>query len=91
MEKRTCDNCRYYVYRYIKKNARFLKVNGKCSHSELKDALEKKKHPWRGDGECDRWEPVEIVKAERKKAILETLRDMEKHLEEIAFILKDDE
>ena len=90
MEKKTCDNCRYYVYRYIKKNACFLRVNGCCTHSELKDTLAKKKYSWRGDGECDRWESVEIVKAERKKTILETLRDMEKHLSEIAFILKDD-
>ncbi|MDE7159032.1 MAG: hypothetical protein K2N74_05600 [Clostridiales bacterium] len=91
MEKKTCDNCKYYTQRYIKKLTCFLNVGGHCTNPELRDALAKKKLPWRGDGECDRWESVEIVKAERRKEISETLRDMEKHLKEIALILKDDE
>lgn len=79
---KNCSNCRYYKEHYVKEATWFLKIGGHCTN------LQANSKKWRS--ERDFWEAVEIRNEERRKAIVETLRDMEQHLAEIIVILKDE-
>lgn len=91
-EKRLCTNCRHFIQYYLKnRSGTFSRISGRghCVNGENISAYQSQKHILK-NFPCDFWEPEEIQIAQRRECIAKTLRDMKKHLKEIAFILKDD-
>lgn len=86
MEEKVCKNCKYYLPHYIKKKASLLQIGGQCMYSNVKGKRGRKMEM---HADCKKWESTEQKEAENRKVIQEVLRDMEKHLAEIALILKD--
>ena len=85
MEDKNCRNCRYFLQHYVKHKRYILKVEcGSCKKRHRLKCGELRKN-------CDKWEPIEIQKEERRKSIKETLQNMEKSLEDIKLILQSDE
>ena len=83
-EAKSCRNCRYYLKHYIKKNTKYQPIQfGHCANQN---------NPKRTKSVevCELWENNEIKMEERRKAIDEVLRDIEKHLSEMAMILNED-
>ena len=90
-EEKTCENCRYFIKHYEKYNSDFLYyLNcGHCSNRE-KVKLYKDRKIIKNDKACEFWEPHAIQTEQRKEKIFNTIRKMQKKLDEIALILKDD-
>lgn len=90
MEK-NCENCRFYIQYYRNENGLFKKQFGcgQCGNTDLDfktlKMLSRKKEL------CNFWEPIEIKKVKRKSTIIKIITDMEKHLNDIKQILKEDE
>lgn len=85
MCQRSCNNCRYYSQHYSKQGTKFRTVN--CGHCLYKSVRNYKSRPL---VLCEHWEDIAVKKEERKESIIETLRYMAEHINEIAVILKDD-
>lgn len=85
-----CKSCKYFLQHYIKKNSSFREVCcGHCVNSQLNDSRVRNKYALREN--CEFWEAVEEKKDGRMQSIKEVLAHMQKHLSEIASILKDEE
>ena len=88
--EKSCENCRYFLQHFTSGNTCYFAVN--CGHCKNRTNRENKKMkeitPY---STCELWEDIQIRKAERKKAIKETLETMAEKLNEIAMILKEDE
>lgn len=90
-QKNSCDKCGYFEKHYISYRGHYNEVKG-CGHC-LNRALSmnestkifKRKLP------CAFWEPIEIQKEQKRKAIKTSLEEMAKRLDEIYQILKNDE
>lgn len=90
-EQKTCKNCRFFLQHYVNGKTScsyFMPVN--CGHCICRDLTKKERNRVSKVTDCRCWEPVEILKAERIQTIEAVLRSMEKHLKQIAFILKED-
>lgn len=84
-----CKTCKFFLQHYIKKNTTFWSINcGHCVNRQLNGPRVKNKYALHQN--CEFWESGEGNKAERLENIKEVLRDIKKHLNEIAIILKDD-
>ncbi len=89
-EKKDCKNCGYYVQHYVKQNQYLFMVEcGHCVNRALFKKFPKEFGKIREN--CIYWEPQNTKKEKRRKNIQETLRDMEKSLEDIKIILQSDE
>ncbi|MDE7158231.1 MAG: hypothetical protein K2N74_01515, partial [Clostridiales bacterium] len=71
MENKNCENCKYFVVHYIKKKTLLRPIGGQCIYSDVKG---KRGRKMRMHDNCEKWECAE-QSTERKKPILETLRD----------------
>lgn len=88
-EEKNCKNCGNYLPHFVKRGTHLAEVNGHC----VSDKLNKKyaRDSWKLRENCAAWIPQKNKKAERRKTIKETLRNMEKSLEDIKIILQSDE
>lgn len=91
MEKeKNCKNCKYFVQYYIK-HKRYL-IKAECGHCINARFLNKRPKEYKELREqCYYWESQIIKQEERKESIRQTLREMEKSLEDITLILLSDE
>ena len=88
-EYEQCESCRYFLQHYIKKNTSFQRTRcGHCVNRQLNGSRVRKKYELHKN--CEYWESNERQKEERREHIKEVLKDIEKHLNEIAIILKND-
>ena len=87
MEK-TCDTCKYYREHFVKKGTRLYPVGGHCVNFNLTAHKRKAYNP---NNDCKFWEKGANQKEGRRQAIKNVLRKMQKTLEQIAIILKDDD
>ena len=87
MEK-TCDSCKYYREHFVKKDTRLYPVGGHCINSNL---TAHKRTAYNPNKDCNYWEKAANQKEERRQAIKVVLIKMQKTLEQIAIILKDDD
>lgn len=87
MEEKKCRCCRYFQLHYIKLHAKLIPVDGHCGYEEY-SANERKRR--RNNGGCERWEPIEIQKRERREQIEGVICDIRARLAELEIILKDD-
>lgn len=84
-----CETCKYFLQHYVMDNSRFIKTCcGHCINSQLNGSEVRNKGALHEN--CGLWEWNGEEKAERKKYIKITLAHMQKHLSEIASILKND-
>lgn len=85
--EKSCDNCRFYVAYYVKRNMCYAPIyKGHCVHENIIRSRRKEKELTL----CEFWEDVSTKKEERKKSIKETLELMSGRLNEMVLILKDD-
>ena len=87
MEK-TCDSCKYYREHFVKKDTRLYPVGGHCINSNL---TAHKRMAYNPNKDCNYWEKAANQKEERRQAIKVVLIKMQKTLEQIAIILKDED
>lgn len=84
-----CETCKYFLQHYIKLNTVFHSTRcGHCINSQLNGSRVRNKYVLHAN--CEFWEPNEEKKVDRREHIKEVLKNIEKHLNEIAIILKDD-
>lgn len=84
-----CRTCKHFRQHYIKRNSTFWDINcGHCVNDELNGANVRNKYVLHAN--CEFWELEEDKKVERHEHIKEVLQNIEKHLNEIAIILKND-
>ena len=89
-EQNTCKNCKYFSAYYVKRNARLSATSlGVCQHSKWRTVQQNQK---REDlPACDFWESNELNDLKEKIGIKETLRNIEKSLEKIVLLLKEED
>ena len=87
--EKICKNCKYYLEHYIKEETFLLPIGGHCINRELNGRYAKNKFQLHEN--CSYWERAESLKELRRKCIKEKLERMQKSLEEIEPILKDEE
>ncbi len=84
---KSCYTCKYYREHYLKKGSRLYPIGGHCVNFTLTAHKRKTYNP---NNDCKFWESGDHQKEERRDKIENTLTKMQKSLEEIALILKDD-
>ena len=83
VQKKTCENCGHYIFHYSVLYGKLTLVGGHCCA-----VTQKSKKTVKTD--CELWKPKEERVEKEKKHIRNVILKMEKHLEEIAVILKND-
>ena len=94
---KSCKNCRYLSWHYIKlRGGTFQRLNfcghcvaGKMTRSQYEKIIKNCLCTSHGVA-CKFWEPVEIKLDERRESIENTLCNMARVLQEMAFTLEDD-
>lgn len=84
---KTCITCKYYREHFIKKGSGLYPVGGHCANFTLTAHRRKNYNP---NNDCKFWESEANKQEERRQKIEITLTKMQKNLEDIALILKDD-
>lgn len=89
--EKTCKNCRWFLQHYVKgKTLSTYFSTTSCGHCICRELTLKERNRVPNVADCRCWQPIEIQKAERLESIEAVLRSMQKHLKQIAFILKED-
>ena len=88
--EKNCRNCKYFEKHYVETPKGFKEaLCGYCKNTQL--SLYKRRRTIIDIyNTCNFWESAETQKAEMRGAILETLKQMQKSLKELVYILKDD-
>ena len=90
-EKKTCENCKYFLQHYVRSYAIYHKVCcGHCTHHDLPRKERSARDCSKIYRACSLWESNEPLKAERREYITDVLYNMAQRVEDIAVILKDD-
>ncbi len=90
-QEKCCKNCRFFLQHYVKGKTRSTYFSAiECGHCICGDVSNKERKSVPNVKGCIFWQPMEIQKEERMESILSVLRDMAVHIEQIAFILKED-
>lgn len=80
--QKSCQNCKYFIQYYRKDKKRFVKMGtGHCRKHTRKSKY---------FTVCDDWEDAAILKTESRQSIYQTIEKMQKNLEDIAILLKND-
>lgn len=82
-----CNTCKFYREHYIKKGSKLYPVGGHCVNFIL---TAHKRKSYNSNDDCKFWESGTDQKEERRDNVKTTLTKMQKNLEEIILILKDD-
>lgn len=88
IKDKKCENCRYFVQHYSKRGSCFRIID--CWHCENPNVTFHDRNIKPHECSCEFWQDIQIKQDERKKGIEYILRDMARHVGEIAMILKDD-
>ena len=93
LKNKPCEECRYYKFYFKKMCGRFHRTAGMgdCYHPETLAMSRADRARLKLIGTCERWEPYEIQVTERRVGIRETIRHIQKTLDDILAILQDDE
>lgn len=89
--EKLCENCYYYYQHYFKSRRGILKQyvgDGHCSNINIKKSESKKN--FKNHLACEFWKPREAQIAERRESVCKIIYRMQKTLEDIALILKED-
>lgn len=84
-----CNNCKYFIQHYIKKDIKYHPIGGHCIND--KSPAAQKRKIINICGSCSFWESNSAKKAKREEKIKLTLVEMQESLKQIALILQDDE
>ena len=87
-QKKSCSNCKFFILHYIIDRTRFKGINcGHCYNRRLSGKTNRNFPFLTG---CEKWEPDEENKIERKQDIIKTIEQMCERLDHIEQILTED-
>ena len=80
--KQCCENCKYFIKHYVKKNLKFIRTNyGHCAKSFFKCRNNN------SSNFCEAWEKQKNNKVKTKNNVKQIMLDMHKKLDEISIFI----